>query len=108
MDALDDFEDNSLDFVYIDGNHTLPFIAMDIFGWEQKIRKGGIISGHDYAVVKGIRERKEPKVYDGVHVKIAVDACVYIMRVPRLYILGERVPKKGDWRDKWRSWFWIK
>lgn len=107
-DALEDFEDNSLDFVYIDGNHTLPYISMDIFGWERKVRKDGIISGHDYAVVKGIRERQEPKTYDGVHVKLAVDACVYIMRVPRLYVLGERRKKKGQKRDKWRSWFFFK
>lgn len=108
MDALADFEDESLDFVYIDGNHALPYIAADIFGWESKLRKGGIISGHDYAFVRGARERKMPIVYDGVHVKGAVDLCAYIMRVEKLYILGERVPKKGGFRDKWRSWFWIK
>lgn len=109
MDALNNFEDNSLDLIYIDGNHTLPYISMDIFGWEKKVRKGGIISGHDYAVVKGIRERQEPKVYDGVHVKFAVDACAYIMRIDKLYVLGRRVTKeKGEKRDKWRSWFWIK
>lgn len=108
MDALNDFEDNSLDFVYIDGNHTLPYIAADIFGWERKVRKGGIISGHDYAVVKGPRERQQPKTYDGVHVKLAVDACAYIMRIPKLYVLGERPKKEGQKRDKWRSWFFFK
>lgn len=107
-DALNDFEDNSLDFVYIDGNHTLPYIAQDIFGWEKKVRKGGIISGHDYAVVSGPRERQEPKVYDGIHVKLAVDACAFIMRLSRLYILGRREKKEGEKRDKWRSWFFFK
>lgn len=105
MDALADFEDGSLDFVYIDGNHFLPYIAADIFGWDSKLRKGGIMSGHDYAFVKGIGERKMPKVYDGIHVKAAVDACAYIMRVEKLYVLGKRVSKG---RDKWRSWFWFK
>lgn len=108
MDALDDFKDNSLDFVYIDGNHTLPYISADIFGWERKVRRGGIISGHDYAVVKGIRERQEPKTYDGVHVKLAVDAFVYIARIPRLYVLGKRRKIKGLKRDKWRSFFFFK
>ncbi len=107
-DALEDFEDESLDFVYIDGCHSLPYVAADIFGWEAKIRKGGVISGHDYAFVRGVRERKMPRVYDGVHVKGAVDLCAYIMRVPRLYVLGERRKKEGQKRDKWRSWFWIK
>ena len=108
MEALKDFEDNSLDFVYIDGNHTLPYISADIFGWERKVRRGGIISGHDYAVIKGFREETDPKTYDGVHVKIAVDASVYVMRIPRLYILGRRRKKEGEKRDKWRSWFFFK
>lgn len=108
QDALKDFEDNSIDFVYIDGNHALPYVAMDIFGWERKVRKGGIISGHDYAFVRGARENRNPPVYDGVHVKGAVDICAYIMRVNRLYVLGDRVVGKDGWRDKWRSWLWIK
>ena len=108
MDALADFEDGSLDFVYIDGNHSLPYITEDIFGWESKLRKGGIMSGHDYAFVRGTREKEMPKTYDGIHVKAAVDACAYIMRVGKLFVLGERFPKKGVSRDKWRSWFWIK
>lgn len=108
MDALADFEDASLDFVYIDGNHSLPYITADIFGWEAKLKKGGIMSGHDYAFVRGPREKKVPRVYDGIHVRAGVDACAYIMNVGKLYILGEKEKKEGEKRDKWRSWFWIK
>jgi hypothetical protein len=104
MDALKHFPDNSLDFVYIDSNHTLPYVCQDIFGWERKVKKGGIISGHDYANIVGFGERDDPKVYDGCHVKSAVDACVEVMRISKLYVLGERYGK----RDKWRSWFFIK
>lgn len=107
-DAMDDFENESLDFVYIDGNHTFPYVAMDIFGWEAKVRKGGIISGHDYAFVNGVRERRKERVYDGVHVKGAVNVSAFIMRVDRLYILGKETKDEGLKRDKWRSWFWIK
>ena len=107
-EALNEFEDESLDFVYIDGNHAFPYAAADIFGWETKVKKGGIVSGHDYAFVKGRRERRIPRVYDGVHVKGAVDVCAYIMRVDRLYILGKKWKEAGLKRDKWRSWFWIK
>lgn len=105
MDALDDFEDESLDFVYIDANHTLPYVCLDIFGWERKVRKGGIISGHDYANIKGFGERSIPRIYDGCHVKSAVHACIDVMKVQKLYILGER---NSESRDKWRSFFWIK
>ena len=105
INASIDFLDNSLDFVYIDANHTLPHITADIFAWERKVKRGGIISGHDYAFVKGYGEHERPMTYDGVHVKAAVDACVYIMRIPKLYVLGEKLSKN---RDKWRSWFFFR
>lgn len=106
-EAAEDFEDDSLDFVYIDGNHTLPYVVQDIFLWERKVRHGGIIAGHDYANISGFRERKpfEQIVWDGCHVKTAVHACVEIMKIPTLYILGERYNGK---RDKWRSWFFFR
>ena len=107
MDALSDFEDNSLDFVYIDSNHTLPYICMDIFGWERKVKRGGIISGHDYAVIRGFGEHGDSRIYDGCHVKIGVDACVEIMRIPKLYILGQKA-KDGSKRDKWRTFFFFR
>lgn len=105
MDALGDFEDNSLDFVYIDANHTLPHICADVFGWERKVRRGGIISGHDYAMIRGFGENKDPRVYDGCHVKAGVNACVSIMKIPTLYILGNRGDKTTD---KWRTWFFFR
>jgi methyltransferase family protein len=105
IDAVKDFENESLDFIYIDGNHTLPHIVADIFAWEPKIRKGGIISGHDYANILGSQERNNPKVYDGCHVRAGVNAACEIMKVDKLYVLGQRWSKN---RDKWRTYFWIK
>ena len=46
--AVDLFEDESLDFVYIDANHKYDFVKEDIKLWYPKVRKGGILSGHDY------------------------------------------------------------
>src|SRR4029078_12029070 len=48
MEAVKDFKDESLDFVYIDGNHQLRYVIEDLVEWSKKIRSGGIISGHDY------------------------------------------------------------
>lgn len=48
MDAVNDFKDGSLDFVFIDGDHTFDFIMQDIISWAPKVRRGGIVSGHDY------------------------------------------------------------
>lgn len=48
MDAVGDFADNSLDFVFIDGNHSFTYVLEDIAAWSKKVRPGGIVAGHDY------------------------------------------------------------
>jgi hypothetical protein len=48
MDALQDFPDKSLDFVFIDGHHGFDYVAPDIIYWSQKVMSGGIVSAHDY------------------------------------------------------------
>jgi predicted O-methyltransferase YrrM len=49
IEALNHFEDNSLDFCYIDANHSYEYVKGDIRGWLKKIKKGGAIGGHDYS-----------------------------------------------------------
>jgi hypothetical protein len=47
-EAAKRFEDESLDFVYIDANHSYKYVREDILAWLPKVKKGGIIGGHDY------------------------------------------------------------
>lgn len=42
------FEDNSVDFVFIDADHNYESVKKDILSWLPKMKKGGIMSGHDY------------------------------------------------------------
>lgn len=50
------FENESLDFVYIDANHAYDFVKEDIELWYPKVKKGGIVSGHDYILFNGTKE----------------------------------------------------
>lgn len=43
-----EYEDESLDFVFIDGDHNYDGCKKDIVNWYPKVKKGGIIAGHDY------------------------------------------------------------
>jgi predicted O-methyltransferase YrrM len=47
-DATSFFDDASLDFVYIDADHTYQSVVADINDWKGKIKSGGYISGHDF------------------------------------------------------------
>jgi len=39
---------NELDFVYIDGNHDYEYVKMDIEDYYPKIKRGGVLGGHDF------------------------------------------------------------
>jgi hypothetical protein len=47
-DAAPDFEDESLDFVFIDGFHDYENCYNDISFWHHRVRKGGYVMGHDW------------------------------------------------------------
>jgi hypothetical protein len=45
------FQDEFLDFVYIDANHAYNYVKGDIAYWYSKVRKGGYLMGHDYIAI---------------------------------------------------------
>lgn len=45
--AAQEFHNESLDFVYIDGDHSRMAVLKDLHAWWPKLRKGGILAGHD-------------------------------------------------------------
>jgi predicted O-methyltransferase YrrM len=57
-EACKDFEDNSLDAVYIDGEHDFESVQSDIKIWSKKIKSGGVLCGHDFSLpfLRGILE----------------------------------------------------
>jgi hypothetical protein len=44
------YEDNSLDCVFLDANHLYENLKKDIAAWLPKVKKGGILGGHDYNI----------------------------------------------------------
>lgn len=49
VEASRDFDDNSLDWVYIDGNHSHEAVRADLNCWAPKVVDDGFILGHDFA-----------------------------------------------------------
>lgn len=60
-EAVNLIPDQSLDLVFIDGNHSYEFVYNDIINWIPKIKNNGIISGHDldYPGYPGVRKAVE-------------------------------------------------
>ena len=88
-EASKSFSDNSLDFVYIDADHVYKSVKQDLELWYPKVRKYGILAGHDYVdrVCK----------YGVFGVKKAVNEMVDKYN-QELFTTNER----------WKSWFIIK
>jgi len=56
-EAVKHIEDESLDFIFIDANHAYEYVKKDIEDWLPKVKKGGLISGHDYGKARfGVTE----------------------------------------------------
>ena len=98
MGAVRKFADKSLDFVYIDAAHDYKSVSNDIKAWSQKVRKGGIIAGHGYALpadMKGLGDFND--VNYGVNK--AVDDWLKKKKIKPLFILVKDMPS---------SWMYVK
>jgi predicted O-methyltransferase YrrM len=57
--AAKQFEDGSLDFVFIDAQHTYDCLKADVAAWESKVKSDGVLMGHDIhfpGVLKAVKE----------------------------------------------------
>jgi predicted O-methyltransferase YrrM len=89
VDASKRFADNSIDFVYIDGNHDFQNCTNDIAEWSKKVKPGGIIAGHDF--VRG-RTSCECQVKD------VVTSWCYAYGIKPWFLTSDEFP----------SWFYAK
>lgn len=52
IEASRDVPNGSLDFVYIDAAHDFDSVMMDLIHWVPKVRRRGIVAGHDYCYMR--------------------------------------------------------
>ena len=103
VDALEDFKDDSLDFVYIDGDHEFSHIAADIAGWTKKVKKDGIVAGHDYFCTDHLARNLVCQVGP------IVDAYVRAFGVENFYTFGRTKPLDEELKDdKYLSWMFFR
>jgi len=90
--------DRSLDFVYIDGNHSFESVIWDISAWSKKVKVGGIVAGHDYKVYR---------LFQGFRVVEAVQAYAGAYDIAPWFVLGRSKALRGEGRERERSWLWV-
>jgi predicted O-methyltransferase YrrM len=88
LDAAATVPDGSLDFVYIDANHGDAFVTADLEAWVPKVRRGGVVSGHDY-----IWRAERPHI----EVKAAVDRFVKARGISPLFVFAADVVPSFAW-----------
>jgi len=62
VEAAGDFEDGSIDYCFIDADHSEESVAADLRAWWPKLKPGGLLVGDDYmnpAVAKAARNFAE-------------------------------------------------
>jgi len=102
-EAIKEIPDGSLDFVYIDAEHDYDMPMLDIILWNRKIRKGGIVSGHDY-----YHDQRHK-----IRVRLAVDDYVKANGIRPVYITDKKADLPLEIKSQTRnsafpSWFWVK
>jgi hypothetical protein len=93
------FKPDSLDFVYIDGNHDLESVLTDLNAWWHTISDEGIIAGHDF-------DETHPGVIEAVTLFAEqIEQPIYLTNVegfvqetePSWYMYRNGMPG-ADWR----------
>jgi predicted O-methyltransferase YrrM len=86
LDVVDEFEDGSQDFVFIDGDHDFDPCVQDLIRWAPKVRKGGLVMMHDYCVTSRGGVMK------------AVDAYTHCHRIEPWYITHDQHTPTVFWQ----------
>jgi hypothetical protein len=80
LEAAGQFEDGSLDFVFVDGSHAYRDVLDDLEAWYPKVSAGGTLAGHDYHWPEVRRAVREFGKATGLRVPLPVELC-WVIRI---------------------------
>ena len=79
------YENESLDFVFLDSNHDYDHVINELSLWLPKIKPNGVLAGHDYNVYEGVRNAVNHFFYNNgicrnskCHLVIAEESWIFI------------------------------
>ena len=74
------FDDESLDFIFIDASHDYQNVYDDIKAWFPKVKKSGIISGHDYSWGEEVKKAVHD-FFDPLNLKVEESEGCWIVKL---------------------------
>ena len=83
------FNDGYFDLIFIDADHRYEHVKQDIESWLPKIRKGGILAGHDY-----------------LHPKEGTSSCGVKQAVDEIF--GDEIYIQAEPRKVHNWWYFVK
>jgi len=99
-DALDEIEDSSLDFCFIDGDHDAQAVYDDIIGYIGKVKPGGIVAGDDW---------HWESVREGVFTSMGLNIHTFETPIEQNAVVRSRNIKLAyEFRDTFRLWYFLK
>ncbi len=101
-DAISEFEDNSIDFIYVDGDHRYELVLLDLKLWYPKLKKGGFFSGHDYdvpGVQQAVLEFCNENSIETLHLTEYTNVPLRTSRME---------DREGGMEEHVASWYWYK
>jgi len=95
VEAAKDFADGSLDAVYIDAEHDEDSVREDIRTWRPKLKRGGILSGHDFVLPHIAKILVEEEGFDPQKITVSPDTswAVAIPTIDLVAVACTKVPE---------------
>jgi len=100
------YEDNSLDFVFIDASHEYEDVKEDILAWLPKVKIGGILAGHDYNTFEGVN-RAVDEIFNINNLEISEYCYIYKKQnMEKFYNIEEQKlwNQPHMWEDGGHEW----
>ena len=95
IEAAKDFEDASLDAVYIDAEHDEDSVREDVRAWRPKIKRGGILSGHDFVLPHLRKILTEEEGFDISQITVSPDTSWAVV-IPTIDLVSVACTKVSE------------
>ena len=96
LEAVNLYDDESLDFVFIDASHEYEDVKNDILAWLPKVKEGGFIGGHDYSSSWDGVVRAVDEIFNNSELVID-EYCWLYEKKPKVF---KNIDEQRQWNDE--------